>query len=294
VRTHELEYLRGVATLIAGMFLMAAGQSSVAAQSAGLDGGVHRGTCDRLAESVSDSTPFFFGIGEHRGNNQAIPAASSFATIPIPFDAMLADDHSVTASDAAGDVVACGEIAGTRTDDGALIVGLRAENESAVTGVAYLSPSDDASQTDVTLMVAGEPLAEMANAQARDAVAYANDLVRITDSTRESFRAFVMLMGDTRFGQDDWTNEVKAQLDIWDSNYEEALTLNPPPVFAETHALLLEALRIYGDAGDDAALGLDTLDPAMINQAASKVAKANESFIQVVEEVDRIRQERDE
>jgi hypothetical protein len=255
---------------------------------------VHRGTCDRLADPVSAPTPFFFGIGERRGNSQAIPAASSFATIPIPFDVLLADDHAVTASDPAGDMVACGEIAGTRTDEGALIVGLRAEEESAVTGVAYLSPSDDASQTDVTLMVAGESLAEMANAQARDAVAYADDLVRITDSTRESFRTFATLLGNPRFGQDDWTSEVEAQLAIWDANYEEALELNPPPVFAETHALLLEALRIYGEAGDDVTLGLDTLDPNMINQASAKVVQANESFVKVLELVDRMRQERGE
>jgi hypothetical protein len=289
-----MAYLRGLATLVAGVFLVAAGHSSVVAESAGLDGTVHWGTCDHLAEPVSDPTPFVFGIGERRGNSQAIPAASSFATIPIPFDALLADDHAVTASDPAGDIVACGEIAGTRTDEGALIVGLRAEEESAVTGVAYITPSDEASQTHVTLMVAGEPLGEMAAVQAREATAYADDLMRITESTRESFRAFATLLRDPRFGQDDWTSEVEAQLAIWDANYEEALALNPPPVFAETHALLLEALRIYGEAGDDVALGLDTLEPAMITQAGSKVAEANESFIQVMEEVDRIRQERGE
>ena len=282
--------LHGMVTLVAGMLCMAAGHSSVLAQSAGLEGAVQQGTCDRLADSVSDSTPFFFGIGEHRGNNEAIPAASSFATIPIPFETLVAADHAVTASDAAGAIVVCGEIAGTPTDDGALIVGLRTEDKSAITGVAFLAPSDDGSQTDVTLMVAGEPLAEMANAQAEDAAVYAGDLVRITESTIKSFRTFATLLGDPHFGQDNWTSEVKAQLDIWDSNYQEALTLDPPPVFAQTHALLLEALRIYSDAGNDAALGLDTLDPAMINQAATKVAQANESFVPVVEEVERIRQ----
>jgi hypothetical protein len=286
--------LRGLATLVVGVFLMAAGHLSVVAQSAGLDGTVHRGTCDRLADPVSDPTPFFFGIGERRGNSQAIPAASSFATIPIPFDALLAHDHAVTASDSGGDVVACGDIVGIRTDDGSLIVGIRAEDESAVTGVAYITPSDEASQTDVTLMIAGEPLGEMAAAHAREATAYADDLVRITESTRESFRTFATLLGNPRFGQDDWSSEVEAQLAIWDANYEEALELNPPPVFAEMHALLLEALRIYGEAGDDVTLGLDTLDPNMINQASAKVVQANESFVKVLELVDRMRQERGE
>jgi hypothetical protein len=289
-----MAHLRGSVTLVAGMLLLVAGHSAVAAQSAGLDGAVRRGTCDRLADSVSDPTPFFFGIEERRGNSQAIPAASSFATIPMPFDALLADEHAVTASDSRGDVVACGEIAGARTDEGALIVGLRSEDESAVTGVAYLAPSDEVSQTDVTLMVAGESLAEIANAQAQEAVAYASDLVRITESTRESFRAFATLMGDPRFGQEDWSSQVEAQLAIWDANYDEALALNPPPVFAEVHALLIEALRLYGEAGDDVALGLDTLDPAMINQAGSKVVQGNESFVKIVEAVDRMRQERGE
>lgn len=295
MKSRETAYLHGLATLFAGVFLVGGGHSSVAAQSSGLDGAVYLGTCEHLAESVGESTPFFFGIGEHRGNNQAIPAASSFVVkIPMPFDALLAEDHAVTASNSAGDIVACGEMAGTRTDEGALIVGLRAEDESAITGVAYLAPGDDRSQTDVTIMVAGEALGEMASAQALEAADYADDLVRITESTRESFRAFASLMGDPHFGQDDWTGEVKAQIAIWDSNYEEAQALNPPPVFAKTHALLLEALRIYGEAGDDVALGLDTLDPAMITQAAAKVAEANESFVQVIEEADRIRQRRGE
>ena len=325
----------GLITLVAGMTLLYAGHSGVAAQSAGLDGAVHQGTCDRITDPVSDLTPSLLGTGEWRGNNDAIPAASSFSTIPISLDALLADEHVVTASDPAGDIIACGEIGGTRTDAGALIIGLRSEEESAVTGIAYLAPSGDGSQTNVSLFVAGEPLAEMAVDPAEvvaqavpeavveeddvDALltpipvaepdeaapvveqqtgftaeesAYANDVVEITESMVESFDEFTALMGNPRIGQNDWTIGVVTQFFIWDENYQEALALTPPPAFVETHALFVEALRLYSEAGDDAVVGIDTLDPAIINQASAKMNQASELIALASAEVDRIREER--
>src|SRR5215213_8780039 len=162
MRRHYMARLHGLVTLVASMTLLLAGHVSVAAQSAGLDGAVHQGTCDRITDPVSDLTPSLLGTGERRGNSEAMPAASSFSTIPISLEALLADEHVVTASDSEGDIVACGEIGGTRTDAGALIIGLRSEEESAVTGIAFLAPSGDGSQSNVSLFVAGEPLSEMA------------------------------------------------------------------------------------------------------------------------------------
>lgn len=285
---------RGLAMLVAGLTFVAAGQLSVAAQTAGLDSTVYRGTCDRLGDPVSDPTPFFFGVGDYRGNAQAVPAASSYAQISVPMDTLLADDHAVTASENGGDIVACGEIAGTRTDDGALMFGLRAEKGSGITGVAYVVPLEDPLQTEVSVLAAGESLAEIASAQAEAATAYADDMVRIADSMRESFYDFVLLTGDARVDDDDWMSEVEAQVAIWDSHYEEALTLNPPSVFAETHGLLVDALRLYVEAGDGFLAAFDARDRTLLNQAFSTVAQADELFVQVVAEVDRIREERGE
>jgi len=327
--------LRGLVTLVAGMTLLLAGHVSVAAQSAGLEGAVHQGTCDRIEDSVSDLTPSLLGVGEHRGSSEAIPAVSSFSTIPLSLDALLANDHVVTATEPGGDIVACGEIGGTRTDSGALIIGLKPSEDSAIAGIAYLAPTGDPSQTDVSLFVAGESLAEMAIAQveavaeevpealvegggvdvlltplpvaAPDAPApvveqqtgftaeesaYADDVVEITHSMVESFQDFSALMETPRFGQDYWTIGVVTQFFIWDENYQDALALTPPPVFAETHALFVEALRLYSEAGDDFTLGIDTLDMTVINEGGSKVTQANELMNLASAEVDRIRDER--
>jgi hypothetical protein len=289
-----MAHLRGLTTLVAGMLLMTAGYLPVEAQSAGLDGAVYRGNCERLADPVSDLTPAVFGSGEHRGNRQAIPATSFFATIPLSLDALLANEHAVAASDPDGEAVACGEIGGTRTAEGALFIGLRAEEGSGITGIAYLAPGDEVSQSEVSLLIAGEPLAEITNARTQAEDAYASDLMRITQSMIESFSAFADLTENARFGEDDWMSAVGAQIDNWDSHYDEALALNPPPVFAETHALLVEALRLYGEAGDDFFTAFDTRDRALVSQAVSTVAEADELFRLVMAEVERIRAERGE
>jgi hypothetical protein len=294
MRRQEVAYLRGLAALVAGIILVVDAHAPAAAQSAGLDGAVFRGSCDRLADQVSDLTPAVFGTGEHRGNNQAMPATSFFATIPIPLDDLLADDHVVAASDPEAGSLVCGVIGGVRTDDGGLLIGLRSEKESSITGVAYIAPGDEASQTDVSVLIAGDLLAEISNARTQEEAAYADDMIRISQSIVESFSSFAALIENPQLGVNDWSNDIKAQVAIWDSNYDEALGLNPPPVFAETHALLIEALRLYSEAGDDFVAALDTRDSELAYQAVSTVAEADELFRQVMEVVDRVREDRGE
>ena len=52
--------------------------------------------------------------------------------------------------------VACGEVGGIVADDGSLVVGLRAVNDSGVTGIAYLAPS--ANGAGLSLFVAARDL----------------------------------------------------------------------------------------------------------------------------------------
>jgi hypothetical protein len=289
-----MAYLRGLATLVISTMLMVAAQSPLAAQSAGLDGAVYRGTCDRLIEQANDLTPAVFGTGERRGNSQAVPATSFFATIPVSLDTLLADDHALVASNPEGGPVACGEIGGALTEDGALFIGLSAEEESGITGIAYLAPSEEASQTDVSLLIAGEPLSEVSNARTEEEAAYAQDLIDITLSMLDSFSEFKVLAANPRVEEEDWTRDVEAQVTIWDSNYEKSLALDPPPVFAETHALLVDALRHYSKAGDDFLVAFDTDDADVMNRALSAAAEADRLLSQVTPEVQRILDERGE
>jgi hypothetical protein len=326
---------RCMTALVTGLTLVLSSYLSVAAQAPGLKGAVQLGNCDTVADWVSDLTPSRLATGERRGNREAVPATTSFSTIPISLDALLAEDHVVTVASPASDVVACGEVGGRRTDAGALIIGLRPEEASDIMGIAYLAPSGDASQTDISLFVAGDPLATMAMVQADEVAqavpeaiaeaggvdvpltplpraepdvaapvaeqptgfspeeaAYASDLAEIIQSQTESFNEFVLLTENPRIGQDDWTIQVATVFAIWELNYQEVQALTPPPVFVETHALVVEAFRLYSEAGHDGAVGIDTLDPALINQASTKMDHATELLILAKEEVERIQQER--
>ena len=55
-----------------------------------------------------------------------MPAANSFTTVPISLEALTASDHAIVVPFPAGEeIVACGDIGGTLTEAGALIVGTR-------------------------------------------------------------------------------------------------------------------------------------------------------------------------
>jgi len=56
------------------------------------------------------------------------------------------------------ELVACGDIGGTLTEAGDLIVGLSPQGDTEVSGIAYLSPSPDLAQTTISLFVSGDDL----------------------------------------------------------------------------------------------------------------------------------------
>jgi len=326
---------RGLITLVAGITLLLPGHSAVAAQFPGLDGAVHQGTCNRITDPVSDLTPSLLGTGERRGNSEAIPAASSFSTIPISLDALLADDHVVTTSDPEGDIVACGEIGGTRTDAGALIIGLKPQEESAVTGIAFLAPSSDSSQTDVSLFVAGESLedfvgdAAISVSEQEDPLAviptavidaaqplqtavpqvdsvedepqvginaaeqaYASDISSILTDMGGSLGRVGPLFENPQYGNDEWSIALVVELALWQQSYQAAAALEPPPSMADIHSLTVEALGLYSDAADDIATGLDSFDPALLNQAVNKMQQGGELINQANDLLDEFRRER--
>jgi hypothetical protein len=88
-----------------------------------------------------------------------MPAANSFTTVPLSLAALTASDHAIVIPFPVGEeLVACGDIGGTLTEAGALIVGLSPQGDTEISGIAYLSPSADPTQTDISLFVTGEGL----------------------------------------------------------------------------------------------------------------------------------------
>jgi hypothetical protein len=120
---------------------------------------VHAGTCADLASSprypltdltTPEATP--------EGAPEAAVAEASYTVIDVSLDDLLASPHAINAHLSREEVavyVVCGEIGGPRRSDGAVIVGLREQNDSGLTGIAYLVPDpNDPDRTRVSVFLA--------------------------------------------------------------------------------------------------------------------------------------------
>ncbi len=129
------------------------------AQQTGIAAEIRQGNCDDIGDLVAPLIEARVPQGETHGNVVAIPAANSFTTVPISLDALTASDHAIVVPFPVGEeIVACGEIGGSLTEAGALIVGLASRGDVGITGIAYLSPGTDPAQTTISLFLSGEDL----------------------------------------------------------------------------------------------------------------------------------------
>src|SRR5215216_959074 len=120
---------------------------------------IHTGTCDEIGEVVAPLTDLTGATGGDRVGQarRAIPAESSYTSVPLTLDAILGADHVVNvhlSEEEIGTYIACGEVGGMLTPEGAVIIGLRELNDSGFTGIAYLAPAADGASTDVSVFVA--------------------------------------------------------------------------------------------------------------------------------------------
>jgi len=120
---------------------------------------IHTGTCKDIGEVVAPLTDLTGATGGDRVGQarRAIPAESSFTSVPMTLDEILGSDHVVNvhlSAEEIGTYIACGEIGGMLTPQGAVIIGLRELNNSGFTGIAYLAPGADGASTDVSVFVA--------------------------------------------------------------------------------------------------------------------------------------------
>lgn len=138
---------------------------------------VHSGDCDEPGPVVQGLTALTVPSGPTAGNDEAVLAEAAFSTIPLTLDEMLASDHSLKVHLSAEQIdvyLACGDIGGALDADGALIVGLKEQDGSGYTGIAYLVPG--ANGTNISVMIAkvlpgggaGDDAAPAADGQAAD------------------------------------------------------------------------------------------------------------------------------
>ena len=254
------------------------------------------------------------------GASDAIPAASSFSSLPLALETLTGVDHIVLVPSTDGDnVLACGAIGGAPTANGALIIGLEAKGRGGLTGIAYFSANSDPSFTDVSVFLAGRSLTStrtsVANEQPAvsqnspiavptssapvaqqglnsDEQAYIDEMIPIMRTITSSMDKSSELFQDPRIGDDDWTIQLATQFVIWDTTYDEASAIVPPPAFASIHNLVLESLSLLSSAGDDIATGIDTFDPILLEQGANKITQAASLMVQATDELNQLRSER--
>jgi uncharacterized cupredoxin-like copper-binding protein len=118
---------------------------------------IHSGNCNELGEVVQPLTDLTAPTGDTVGQRRAAVAETSFTTVPMTIDALLAEDFAINAHLSADEIdtyIACGELGGVLTPNGELVVGLSETDGSGFNGIAFLSPGADGASTGVSVFIA--------------------------------------------------------------------------------------------------------------------------------------------
>ena len=129
---------------------------------------IHIGDCDELGEVIQPLNSLTVPVGDVSGNSDAVIAEAAFTNIPQSLDELLTEDHALKVHLSADQIqtyLACGDIGGAADADGALIVGMKEQDDSGYAGIAYLVPAAGGS-TSISVMIAqvvgdetGDPVA---------------------------------------------------------------------------------------------------------------------------------------
>ena len=107
-------------------------------------------------EAVASLTAPTAPRGEAVGQERAAAVENSFTSVPLPLETLLAANHAIAVRESAQDdaaTIACGEIGGVLGENGDLVIGLREQNRSGFTGVAYLSSGAGGASTDISVFL---------------------------------------------------------------------------------------------------------------------------------------------
>lgn len=109
-----------------------------------------------MASPVADGSP---EAGSTSGSATAIEGGHSTTNVPLALADILAADHAINVhlSPENPEVyVACGAIGGEPDANGDLFIGLREQNGSGISGIAWLHDNGDGASTTVTVMIASQ------------------------------------------------------------------------------------------------------------------------------------------
>jgi hypothetical protein len=116
-----------------------------------------------MATPVAAGTPIAEGspaaASTSMGSTMAIEGGHSTTNVPLALADILAAEHAINVhlSPEQADVyVACGAIGGEPDANGDLFIGLREQNGSGISGIAWLHDNGDGASTTVTVMIASQ------------------------------------------------------------------------------------------------------------------------------------------
>ena len=122
----------------------------------GSDAVIFPGTCETetFEDPMAQLTDVVSVAGEATGADAFSTVATSFSTVDLTLDELLADEHVLVVFDEIQTerALSCGPIGGMIADDGSLAIGLRETPGAGWSGVAYLAP--DADGTSITIFLA--------------------------------------------------------------------------------------------------------------------------------------------
>jgi hypothetical protein len=229
---------------------------------------IHTGTCETLDPNpLVPLTDVVAPEGDAVGSAEATAAEISVTTgIALDLATMLATDHAINVhlSQEQADVyIACGEIGGVPHDAaGSLAIGLREQNDSGFSGVAYLTPNaTDPTLTDVSLFLVEEVEEEdedVEDEEDEDTAAAAGEVeVSLTDFAIDMPET--LPAGSTTFVV---TNDGDAthgfEIESEELGVEEGLEQNLEPGQSATLEVDLEAgtYEVYCPVGNHADMGM--------------------------------------
>jgi uncharacterized cupredoxin-like copper-binding protein len=177
-----------VGLLLGGGIGPTTAQEATPVAVAGRPAHIHTGTCPDVGDIVAPLIDLTAPTGEAVGQRRrAVTAETSFTSVPLTLDAILADDHAINVHLSAAEIgtyIACGDIGGVLDANGALVIGLGEQNNSGFTGIAYLVPGADGVSTDVSVFIASEEAAMVAAtpaaAEEEEAPAAAGEMVDVS------------------------------------------------------------------------------------------------------------------
>lgn len=126
---------------------------------------LYSGSCDDLGEIQWPLNNLTSPDGEDGGSEDADRTEYSFtANVPIAIGSMLSGDFAVNIHESGENIansIACGNIGGVADSVGTLVIGVREEGGSDVTGIAVLAPSpSDSAMTLVSVFITGTGLGD--------------------------------------------------------------------------------------------------------------------------------------